>query len=259
MTAPSRPLLQAEGLTRRFGGLTAVDGVSLTVADGELHGLIGPNGAGKTTFVNMLTGVEQVDSGSVRFEDKDVTGLPAHRLARMGMARSFQTSQLFEEEDVLANVMAGRHTHLTYGFPHSVFYTPRTRRAEDESRRHCYELLDMLHLADAAHRQVAELPYGRRRLVELARAIAAEPRLLVLDEPAAGLPGADVDLLAGVLRHLAQEKYTILLIEHNIGLVMGLCHQVTVLAEGAVLASGEPHAVRRMPAVIEAYLGRSAA
>ena len=259
LSQKNAPLLHAAGVTRRFGGLTAVDGVTLTVEDGELHGLIGPNGAGKTTLVNMLTGVERVDSGTVHFAGRDVTGQPAHRLARLGMARSFQTSQLFEEEDVLANVMAGRHRHLTYGFPHNMLYTPLTRRAEAASREHCYDLLERLHLVDAAHRQVAELPYGRRRLVELARAMAAEPQLLVLDEPAAGLPGADVDLLASVLRDLASHNYTILLIEHNIGLVMSLCHRVTVLAEGSVLASGDPQTVRRMPSVIEAYLGRSAA
>ncbi|GAC1328861.1 MAG: ABC transporter ATP-binding protein [Mycobacteriales bacterium] len=258
MTAGA-PLLRAESLTRRFGGLVAVNGVSLSIADGELHGLIGPNGAGKTTFVNMLTGVERVDSGTIEFLGEDVTGQPAHRLAKLGMARSFQTSQLFEEEDVLDNVMAGRHTHLHYAFPHSVLYTRRTARQEKDSRTRCYELLDQLHLADTAHRQVGALPYGQRRLVELARAIASEPRLLVLDEPAAGLHTEDVDLLARVLRNLAAASYTILIIEHNIGLVMGLCDQLTVLAEGAVLANGKPADVRRLPAVIEAYLGRSAA
>lgn len=252
------PLLEATKLTRRFGGLVAVNSVSLTIPDGSLHGLIGPNGAGKTTFVNMLTGVERIDEGSVRFQGEDVTGLPTHQLAKLGIARSFQTSQLFEEEDVISNVMAGRHNHLGYGFPHNIVYTPRTARVERASRQHCLELLDLLKLGDTARRQVAELPYGRRRLVELARAIATEPKLLVLDEPAAGLPGRDVDLLASVLRELSMGGYTILIIEHNIGLVMALCDRLTVLAEGRVLAEGAPQEVRRLPTVIEAYLGRSA-
>jgi ABC-type branched-subunit amino acid transport system ATPase component len=259
--SPSRaePLLLAEGLTRRFGGLVAVDAVTLRVDEGEVHGLIGPNGAGKTTLVNMLTGVDRIDAGTVHFAGEETTGLASHRLAARGMARSFQTSQLFEDEDVLANVMAGRHRHLHYRFPHDVIYTPRTRREERASLLRCTELLDMLALGDVAGRPVAELPYGRRRLVEIARALATEPRLLVLDEPAAGLSGADVDMLERALRDLSAANYTILIIEHNIGLVMGLCDQVTVLAEGAVLAQGPPAQVRRMPAVIEAYLGGSAA
>lgn len=252
-------LLRAQQVTRRFGGLIAVDRVSVSVTQGALHGLIGPNGAGKTTLVNMLTGVERIDSGAVHFAGKDVTGTPAHRLAKLGMARSFQTSQLFEDEDVLANVMAGRHNHLGYGFPHNVVYTPRTRRVERENREHSLRLLEMLNLGDTARRQVGELPYGRRRLVELARAIASEPRLLVLDEPAAGLPGSDVDVLASSLRRLNDTGFTILIIEHNIGLMLGLCDYITVIAEGAVLAEGPPESVRHNPDVIEAYLGGGAA
>lgn len=252
-------LLRAKGLTRRFGGLVAVDDVSLDIAESEVHGLIGPNGAGKTTLVNMLTGVEGSDGGTIRFAGEDTTRLAPHRLAARGIARSFQTSQLFEDEDVLSNVMAGRHRHLRYGFPHNVVYTARTRREERASLDRCTEILDLLQLGDVATQHVAELPYGRRRLVEIARAVATEPRLLVLDEPAAGLSGADVNLLTGVLRNLSEASYTILIIEHNIGLVMDICDRVTVLAEGAVLAQGEPAEVRRMPAVIEAYLGGSAA
>ncbi|RTL66268.1 MAG: ABC transporter ATP-binding protein [Pseudonocardiaceae bacterium] len=255
----NEPLLRAQGLTRRFGGLVAVDSVSIDVADGEVHGLIGPNGAGKTTLVNMLTGVDRIDDGTVHFAGEETTGLPSHKLASRGIARSFQTSQLFEDEDVLANVMAGRHRHLGYRFPNNVLFTPRTSREEKASLVRCAELLEMLKLADVAHRHVGELSYGRRRLVEIARALATEPRLLVLDEPAAGLSGADVDLLEAVLRDLSAAAYTILIIEHNIGLVMGICDRVTVLAEGAVLAQGPPAEVRVMPEVITAYLGRSAA
>lgn len=250
-------LLEARGLTRRWGGLTAVDDVSISVTEGSLHGLIGPNGAGKTTLVNMLTGVERIDEGNVVFKGCDVTGLAVHRLASRGMARSFQTSQLFEDESVLDNVMAGRHRHIRYGFPHTFFYTPRVSREERGHRAEVHSILRDLDLDEDAQRQVSELPYGRRRLVELARAIASEPAMLVLDEPAAGLPGPDVDVLGDVLRRLQDGGYTILVIEHNIGLLMTICDQMTVLSEGKVVADDAPAVVRESPRVIEAYLGRT--
>lgn len=251
-------LLEARGVTRRWGGLVAVNEVDLVVQPGTLHGLIGPNGAGKTTLVNMLTGVDRLDGGTVTFAGQDVTGLPAHRLAGRGIARSFQTSQLFEDESVVDNVMAGRHRLIDYRFPHTFFATPRTRRVEAEHRQHVVGLLDLVGLASDAHRRVSELPYGRRRLVELARAIASEPTLLVLDEPAAGLPGADVDVLADVLVRLREAGFTVLVIEHNIGLLVRVCDRMTVLSEGRVIADGDPENVRRSPAVIEAYVGRNA-
>lgn len=248
-------LLEARGLTRRWGGLTAVDGVDVSVEQGSLHGLIGPNGAGKTTLVNMITGVDRLDAGSVRFHGEDVTGLAAHRLASKGMARSFQTSQLFEDESVMDNVMAGRHRHIRYRFPHTFFYTPRVGREEGEHRTQVNAVLRELDLARDAHRQVSELPYGRRRLVELARAIASEPKLLVLDEPAAGLPGSDVDVLGDVLRRLRESGHTILVIEHNIGLLMTICDRITVLSEGRVIGDDVPAVIRESSQVSEAYLG----
>jgi len=250
-------LLEAKGLTRRWGGLVAVDGADLTVEAGTLHGLIGPNGAGKTTLVNMITGVDRIDGGTVHFQGRDVTGLPAYRLASLGMARSFQTSQLFDDENVLNNVMAGRHRHISYRFPHTFFYTPKTSRVERQNRQHVLTILEQLDLGDDVKRLVAELPYGRRRLVELARAIASEPSLLVLDEPAAGLPGSDVEVLGNALRTLRDSGYTVLVIEHNVGLLMTICDRLTVLSEGRVIADGEPAAVRETPQVVEAYIGRS--
>lgn len=250
-------LLEAKGLTRRWGGLVAVNDVNLSVESGTLHGLIGPNGAGKTTLVNMVTGVDRVDAGTVVFDGKDVTGLPAHRLAARGVARSFQTSQLFEDEDVIDNVMAGRHRHIQYRFPHTFFATPKVRRVEREHREHVHGLLALFGLEHEATRKVSELSYGRRRLVELARAIASEPSLLVLDEPAAGLPGSDVDVLGDVLVRLRDAKYTVLVIEHNVGLLMSVCDRMTVLSEGRVIADDDPETVRQSPAVIEAYVGRN--
>lgn len=250
-------ILEARGLTRQFGGLRAVDSADITVKKNTLHGLIGPNGAGKTTLVNMLTGVDRIDAGTVIFDGTDVTTYRSYRMAKLGMARTFQTSQLFEEENVLSNVMAGRHRHIAYGFPHTFFYTPKTRRIETANRIHCLGILEQLGLADDANRLVGQLPYGRRRLVELARAVASEPSLLVLDEPAAGLPGSDVEALGTALVALSGTGHTVLIIEHNLTLLMSICHSLTVLSEGRVIADGDPAAVRNDAAVIEAYIGKS--
>jgi branched-chain amino acid transport system ATP-binding protein len=250
-------LLRAENLVKDFGGLRAVDGFSLTVGPNDLIGLIGPNGAGKTTVFNLLTGLETLTSGEVRFNNYDLTGRPAYQISHCGLARTFQNIRLLRNLSVLENVKIAYHQHVNYGLLDAMVRTPRFRREEREIERKSLEFLSIFGLGALAHQKASSLPYGLQRKLEIARALATESRLLLLDEPAAGMnPRETAELMT--LIHEIKERFelAILLIEHDMKLVMNICERVVVLDAGRVIASGTPEEIRRNPAVIEAYLGK---
>lgn len=252
-------LLVVDSLSRNFGGLMAVDGVSFEVAAGEIFGLIGPNGAGKTTLFNMMTGLTVPSSGSVRYGDHDLGRLSPHRIAQLGVARTFQNIRLFGQLSVLHNVLIGRHLHTHSSVLAGMFGLPQARREEQQARARALELLDLVGLADRAAVQASSLPYGDQRRLEIARALALEPRLLLLDEPAAGMNPNEKQSLSDFIREVRRRfDLTVLLIEHHVPLVMGLCDRIAVLNFGELIALGDPAQVQGDRGVIEAYLGEEA-
>ncbi len=252
-------LLSMEKVSRNFGGLRAVADFSLDLAKGELVGLIGPNGAGKTTVFNLITGVYRPASGRISFEGEDITGLTPDRIAAEGISRTFQNIRLFRELSVLDNVRAAHYPSSGYGFLNSLFHTGSYRHQESEIRRRSLETLEFFGLAGLAEETARNLPYGLQRKLEMARAMALRPRLLLLDEPAAGMNRGETEELASLINRLRKEHgVTVLLIEHQMRFVMGLCDRLVVLDFGAVIAEGSPSAIRDNPKVIEAYLGRKA-
>jgi len=253
------PLLEAEGVTVRFGGLTAVNAAGLSVREGEVVGLIGPNGAGKTTLFNAVLGLNSPVAGTVRLHGHDVTGLPPHQRARLGLARTFQALQLFRELTVFDNVLVATHLHNHSGLLSNLAASPRTLRAESELRSRVDQVLGMLDLVDVADRPVQGLPFGTLRMVELARALVTGARLLMLDEPASGLNERETDRLAAVVRSVRALGVSVLLIEHDVRLVSGVSDYVYMLDQGCLVAEGEPGAVRNDPRVIAAYLGHATA
>lgn len=251
------PVLEIKDLSKNFGGLKAVSGFELTLEENEIVGLIGPNGAGKTTVFNLITGIFPVSSGSIKFMGQDILGMKPFRINQLGIARTFQNIRLFKQCTVLENVRTVFHPKVKYGLLDSFLHTPRYSAEEERITAKSFELLKTMNLDDRAQMTATNLPYGDQRRLEIARALAGEPKLLLLDEPAAGMNPSEVGTLVELIRFIRDYfKVTILLIEHQMGVVMNVCERLVVLDFGEIIATGLPEEIRNNQKVLEAYLGK---
>ena len=248
-------MLRIEDMTKIFGGLTALQGVTFSISAGEITGIIGPNGAGKTTLFNIVTGIYDPTSGKVYYDGKDITGFPPEKLARLGMVRTFQGIELFGQMTVLENVMVGLHTRSQSGIIASALKLPAHLREERHIRERAISWLEFAGIAELAHLKAANLPFGKGRLLEIARAMAIEPRIILLDEPAAGLNSRETSDLALLITRIKDSGITVALVEHDMELVMEICSRIVVLNLGHKLAEGTPRQIQEDEQVITAYLG----
>jgi branched-chain amino acid transport system ATP-binding protein len=249
-------MLAIRNVGKHFGGLQVLQDVSFEVPGGSIFGLIGPNGAGKTTVFNLVTGLLQVSSGAISFQGRDLAGVAPHHITRLGIARTFQNIRIFKEMTLLENVMVGMHHLMDYGPVALFFATPTCRDEERRARQRALELLSWVKLDHKALLTADNLSYGEQRKLEFARALATEPKLLLLDEPVAGMNPAEKDVLMGEIRNIRDRGYGVFLIEHDMRFVMALCDRIAVLNFGRIIAEGAPEEIRNHPDVIEAYLGR---